>query len=58
MAAALLLATRPLVADDPPEQARQKAIKKAQDALMAAAKQGDVGRRSARSSRRRGRERA
>lgn len=43
MAAALLLATRPLVADDTPEQARQKAIKRAQDALIAAAKLGDVG---------------
>lgn len=43
-AAALLLAVHaPLVADDTPEQARQKSIKKAQDALMAAAKQGDVG---------------
>jgi len=42
MAAALLLATKPLSADDTPEQARQKAIKKAQDALFAAAKQGDV----------------
>jgi ankyrin repeat protein len=42
MAAALLLATKPLIADDTPEQARQKAIKKAQDALLAAAKQGDV----------------
>ena len=43
MAAALLLAASPLVAEDTPEQARQKAIKKAQDALIAAAKQGDVG---------------
>jgi uncharacterized protein len=43
MAAVLLLPTRPLLADDTPEQARQKAIKKAQDALIAAAKQGDVG---------------
>ena len=43
MAAALLLATKPVIADDAPEQARQKAIKKAQDALIAAAKQGDVG---------------
>jgi ankyrin repeat protein len=42
MAAALLLGTEPLVADDTPEQARQKAIKKAQDALIAAAKQGQV----------------
>jgi ankyrin repeat protein len=41
LAAGLLLATRPLTADDTPEQARQKAIKKAQDALIAAAKQGD-----------------
>lgn len=43
MAAALLLATKPLIADDTPEQARQKAIKKAEDALIAAAKRGDVG---------------
>jgi ankyrin repeat protein len=43
LSAALLLAARPLVADDTPEQARQKAVKKAQDALIAAAKQGDVG---------------
>jgi uncharacterized protein len=43
MAAALLLATRPLGAEDTPEQARQKAIKKAQDALFAAAKLGDPG---------------
>jgi ankyrin repeat protein len=42
MAAALLLATKTFSADDTPEQARQKAIKKAQDALFAAAKQGDV----------------
>jgi ankyrin repeat protein len=42
-AAALLLAARPLLSDDTPEQARQKAIKKAQDALIAAAKQGNVG---------------
>jgi ankyrin repeat protein len=42
MAATLLLATQPLIAEDTPEQARQKAIKKAQDALVAAAKQGDV----------------
>ena len=41
-AAALLLAPSPLVAEDTPEQARQKAIKKAQDALIAAARQGDV----------------
>jgi ankyrin repeat protein len=40
--AALLLAAKPLIADDTPEQARQKAIKKAQDALLAAAKQGEV----------------
>ena len=39
--AALLLAG-PLFAEDTPEQARQKAIKKAQDALLAAAKVGDV----------------
>ena len=38
VAAALLLAAQPLVGDDTPEQARQKAIKKAQDALIAAAK--------------------
>ena len=43
IAAALLLAVTPLIADDTPEQARQKAIKKAQDALIAAAKQGDAG---------------
>jgi ankyrin repeat protein len=43
LAAALLLATKPVLADDTPEQARQKSIKKAQDALLAAAKQGDVG---------------
>jgi ankyrin repeat protein len=42
MAAALLLATNSLGAEDTPEQARQKAIKKAQDALFVAAKQGDV----------------
>jgi ankyrin repeat protein len=42
-AAALLLSGPALVAEDTPEQARQKAIKKAQDALLAAAKQGDVG---------------
>ena len=43
VAVGLLIAARPLAAEDTPEQARQKAIKKAQDALMAAAKQGDVG---------------
>lgn len=43
MAAALLLATRPLSADDTPEQARQKAIKRAQEAFFAAAKRGDAG---------------
>jgi ankyrin repeat protein len=43
MAAALLLAAPPLIAEDTPEQARQKAQKRAQDALLAAAKQGDVG---------------
>ena len=43
LAAALLLATGSLRADDTPEAARQKAIKKAQEALIAAAKQGDVG---------------
>lgn len=40
---ALLLAPRALAAEDTPEQLRQKALKKAQDALFAAAKQGDVG---------------
>jgi ankyrin repeat protein len=39
----LLLLARPLAGEDTPEQARQKSIKKAQDALIAAAKQGDVG---------------
>jgi ankyrin repeat protein len=39
----VLLVPAPLSADDTPEQARQKAVKKAQDALIAAAKQGDVG---------------
>ena len=43
MAAALLLIVKPAPADDTPEQARQKAVKKAQDALIAAAKQGDAG---------------
>ena len=43
MAAALLLIVKPALADDTPEQARQKAVKKAQDALIAAAKQGDAG---------------
>ena len=43
LAAALLFPTRLLLADDTPEEARQKAIKKAQDALITAAKQGDVG---------------
>jgi ankyrin repeat protein len=43
VAAALLFPTRLLLADDTPEEARQKAIKKAQDALIAAAKQGDAG---------------
>ena len=42
MAALVILVTRPLAAEDTPEQARQKAIKKAQDALLAAAKQGEV----------------
>jgi uncharacterized protein len=42
-AAALLLAASPLLAEDTPEQARQKAVKKAQDALIAAAKVGDAG---------------
>src|SRR6185503_1680382 len=39
----LLLPTRNLLADDTPEEARQKAIARAQEALIAAAKQGDVG---------------
>jgi ankyrin repeat protein len=43
MAAALLLAAKPVLADDTPEQARQKSLKRAGDALIAAAKQGDVG---------------
>jgi ankyrin repeat protein len=43
MAAAVLLATPPVIAEDTPEQARAKALKRAQDALLAAAKQGDVG---------------
>jgi ankyrin repeat protein len=43
MALAFLFPAAPLAAEDTPEQARQKAIKKAQDALIAAAKQGDVG---------------
>jgi serine/threonine-protein phosphatase 6 regulatory ankyrin repeat subunit B len=43
LAAVLLLPTRALVADDAPEEARQKALTKAQDALIAAAKQGEVG---------------
>jgi ankyrin repeat protein len=43
MAAALLLPVTPLIADETPEQARQKALKRAQDALIAAAKQGDAG---------------
>lgn len=43
IAAALLLAAHPLAAEDTPEQARQKAVKKAQDALIVAAKAGDVG---------------
>jgi ankyrin repeat protein len=38
-----LLLGGPLIAEDTPEQARQKAIRRAQDALLAAAKQGDVG---------------
>ena len=41
--AAVLLPPRTLRADDTAEEARQKAIKKAQEALIAAAKQGDVG---------------
>src|SRR6185503_14559798 len=43
VASAFLAATLPAAADDTPEQARQKAVKKAQDALLAAAKQGDAG---------------
>jgi ankyrin repeat protein len=43
IAAALLLPARTLLADDTPEEARAKAIRKAQDALIAATKQGDVG---------------
>jgi uncharacterized protein len=43
IAAALLASASPLAAEDTPEQARQKAIRKAQDALLAAAKAGDVG---------------
>ena len=43
MAVALLLASAPLIAEDTPDPARQKAIQKAQDALIAAARQGDVG---------------
>ena len=43
LSAALLLPARSLIADDTPEEARQKAVKKAQDALIAAARQGDVG---------------
>jgi ankyrin repeat protein len=42
-ALALLVAASRLFAEDTPEQARQKAIKKAQDALLVAAKAGDVG---------------
>lgn len=43
MAVALLLAAPLVAAEDTPEQARVKAARKAQDALIAAAKQGDVG---------------
>jgi uncharacterized protein len=43
VAAVLLSPARLLLADDTPEEARQKAIKKAQEALIAAAKQGDAG---------------
>jgi uncharacterized protein len=43
MAAALLIASPLVTADDTPEQARLKAARKAQDALIAAAKQGDLG---------------
>jgi len=42
-AVTLLLAPRALAAEDTPEQLRQKALKKSQGALFAAAKQGDVG---------------
>ncbi len=40
--AALALLSGPLLAEDTPEQARQKAIKKAQDALLTAARQGEA----------------
>jgi ankyrin repeat protein len=43
MAAALLLAAPIARAEDTPEQARLKAVKKAQEALIAAARQGDAG---------------
>src|SRR5262245_37747742 len=43
MAAALLLAVPLAAAEDTPEQARLKAVKRAQDALIAAARAGDVG---------------
>jgi uncharacterized protein len=43
LAAALLLATPLAAAEDTPEQAQLKAARKAQDALIAAARQGDVG---------------
>jgi uncharacterized protein len=43
MAAAVLLAARLVPAEDTPEQARLKAARKAQDALIAAARQGEVG---------------
>jgi ankyrin repeat protein len=43
IAAALLLAAPLALAEDTPEQARLKAAKRAQDTLIAAAKQGDVG---------------
>jgi ankyrin repeat protein len=43
MAAAVLLAAPFVAAEDTPEQARLKATRKAQDALIAAARQGDVG---------------
>jgi ankyrin repeat protein len=43
MVAALLVAAPLAAAEDTPEQARLKAARKAQDALIAAAKQGDVG---------------
>ena len=43
MAAAFLLVASLAPAEDTPEQARLKAASKARDALIAAARQGDVG---------------